>query len=121
DATGVAVATAVEDDLGDAGGLRTLGDELADLAGLGGLVTLERTQFGLQRGGGGDGVALAVVDELHEDVACRTVDDQARTRLGAHDLLAKAGVTTRAGVGLRLHSHDYLPAFPALRRTTSPA
>jgi hypothetical protein len=45
-------------------------------------------------------VALAVVDQLDEDVAGRTVDDQARTRLGALDLLAKAGVTTRAGVRL---------------------
>jgi hypothetical protein len=45
-------------------------------------------------------VTLAVVDELHEDVARRTVDDEARTHLGAHDLLAKTGVTTRAGVRL---------------------
>src|SRR6478735_4576233 len=38
DATGVPVATAVEDDLGDAGALRALRDELADLTRLGGLV-----------------------------------------------------------------------------------
>jgi ribosomal protein L18 len=41
--------------------------------------------------------------------------------LRADDLLAKAGVATRARSRLALHGHDYLPAFPALRRTTSPA
>jgi hypothetical protein len=45
-------------------------------------------------------VALAVVHQLHEDVAGGAVDDQTRTLLGADDLLAKTGVTTRAGVGL---------------------
>ena len=41
DTARVAVATAVEHDVLDAGGLRALGDELADLARLGGLVTVE--------------------------------------------------------------------------------
>src|SRR5690606_25058128 len=94
DTTGVTVSTAVEHDLGDTGSLRALGDEFADLAGLGGLVTVERTQVRLERGRRGDGAALAVVDQLDEDVASRTVDDEARTHLGAHDLLAKTGMTT---------------------------
>src|SRR4249920_833601 len=41
DPTGVAVATPVEDDGLDAGVLGALGDELTDLLGLGGLVTVE--------------------------------------------------------------------------------
>src|SRR5690606_14423461 len=105
----------------DAGGLGALGDQLADLAGLGGLVALEGAQVGLERRRGGHGAALAVVDELHEHVARRPGHDQARALGGADDLLAKTRVTTRTRVGLRLHSHCYLPAFPALRRTTSPA
>src|SRR5690606_11220402 len=105
-------------DVFDAGGLGALGDQFADLAGLGGLVTVERAEVALERGSGCHGVALAVVHDLHEYVTGGTGHDQARTRLGADDLLAKAGVTTRTRVGLRLHSHDYLPAFPALRRTT---
>ena len=55
---------------------------------------------GLERRCRRHGVTLAVVDQLHEDVAGRAVDDETRTRLGADDLLAKAGVTTRAGVRL---------------------
>ena len=47
DTTGVAVSAAVEDDVGDAGSLRALGDELADLAGLGGLVTVEEVRIHL--------------------------------------------------------------------------
>src|SRR5690349_377778 len=47
DATVVLVAAAVEDDGVDAGGLRALGDELADLLGLGGLVTVEGPDVGL--------------------------------------------------------------------------
>ena len=112
---------AVEHDVREAGRLGTLGDELADLAGLRRLVTVERAQVGLEGRRRRDGHALAVVHELDEDVAGRTGDDKARTRLGAHDLLAKAQVTTRTRVALRLDSHDYLPLFPALRRTTSPA
>src|SRR3546814_4622717 len=90
----------VEDHVGDAGRLRALGDEFADLAGLGGLVTIEGTQVGLEGGCGGHGVTLAVVDHLDEHVACRTGHDQTRTDLAAHDLLAEAPVTTAAGVRL---------------------
>ena len=50
---------------------------------------------------------------------------QARAHFGAHELLAKAVVATAACCSLALascsSSHDYLPLFPALRRTTSPA
>ena len=53
-----------------------------------------------ERRGRSDRVALAVIDELNEHVARRTGDDEAGTLGGADDLLAKTGVTTRAGVGL---------------------
>src|SRR5690606_32545644 len=55
DTTRVAVAATVEHCLGNAGGLRALGDELADLASLGGLVALERAQVGLERRSRRDG------------------------------------------------------------------
>ena len=97
-----------------------LGEQLADLLGLRGLVTVEGTQVCLERRGGGQRVALAVVDDLHEDVAGRAVHDEARTRLGADDALAQPGVPARALRGLADGSH-YFPLFPALRRTTSPA
>ena len=65
------------------------------MLGLGGLVTVEGTEVGLEGRRGREGVALAVVDDLHEDVTGRTGDDEARTQLGADDLLAKAGVAAR--------------------------
>jgi hypothetical protein len=43
-------------------------------------------------------VALGVIDDLDEHVACGAGHDEARAQLGAHDLLAKAGVATRTGV-----------------------
>src|SRR4051795_6509873 len=55
DAAGVPVATPVEDDRGDPGGLRPLGDERADLAGQGRLVALGPTQAGGPGGRAGPG------------------------------------------------------------------
>ncbi|GMA91175.1 hypothetical protein GCM10025869_17040 [Homoserinibacter gongjuensis] len=121
DAPGVLVAAAVEHDRVDARLLGALGDELADLLRLGGLVTVEGAQVHLERRRGCHGVALGVVDDLHEDVAGRTGDDETRTLGGADDALAQARVTTVALRRLADASHDHLPAFPALRRTTSPA
>src|SRR4051812_9613753 len=64
DATGVPVATTVEDDRSDAGGLGALGDQGADLTGQGGLVALGTLQAGVHRGRAGQGTAHGVVDDL---------------------------------------------------------
>src|SRR5665647_1224245 len=71
------------------------------------------------------GETLAVVDDLHEYVASRTGDDATRPKRGPLDLLAKSCVPASAGSRLAFSSssetHGYLPLFPALRRTISPA
>ena len=64
----VAAATAVEYNGVDAGGLGALGNELADLARLGGLVTVEGAQICFERGCEGQRVTLGVIDDLDEDV-----------------------------------------------------
>src|SRR5699024_12616590 len=73
---------------------------------------------------------LAVVDDLHEDVARRAGDHQAGALGGADDAATDPQVTTSArtqlaaavalGV-LECVTHDHLPAFPALRTTVSSA
>src|SRR3954471_17666409 len=88
DPAGVAVATPVEDHLGDAGGLGRLGDRGTDLPSLGGLVALAQ----LEGGGGGQRDALAVVDQLDEQVPGRPGDHQTGTALGADHLLAQPEV-----------------------------
>src|SRR5690606_21924707 len=75
--TVVLVAAAVEDHGVDPGGLGTLGDELADLAGLGGLVVAGGAQVGLERRGGRHGLADRVVDDLHHHVARGAGHDEA--------------------------------------------
>src|SRR6478735_1002834 len=121
----VLVAAAVEHDGGDAGSLGALGDELADLAGLGRLVTVRGTQVGLEGRRRRERLADAVVDDLGRDVPGGPGHDEAGTSGRTRDLLAKAHVTTLTGNALALaddlESHGYLPAFPTLRRTFSPA
>src|SRR4051794_5591342 len=99
DATVVLVAGAVEDDLAHARGLGALGDELTDLAGLGGLVTLEGPEVLL--GGRRERQRLAdqVVDDLDGDVLGGTCDHQARTLCGAVHLLAATHLATQARRG----------------------
>src|SRR5690606_4264248 len=92
DAAVVLEPTAVEHDRFDAGFLRTLGDELADLFGLGGLVALEVAQAGLHRRRGGQRVALHVVDDLGHDVLRGAEHRQARLLGRAGDLLAATEV-----------------------------
>src|SRR5689334_9055868 len=129
DATVVLVARTVEDDAVDAGSLRPLGHELADLPGLVGLVVAGAADVGLHRGGRGQGLADEVVDDLHADVLGRPGDHQARTLGGTGDLLATTDLAleARPDPGRRvlvvgqLDRHDHLPAFPTLRRTCSPA
>src|SRR6185437_703870 len=133
----VAVAATVEHHGLDAGVLGALREQLAHLARLGGLVALGRADRRVQGGRGGQRAAHAVVDDLREHVPRRPVDDQPRPGRAAGDLLADPQVPTGApgGRGLRLRahppggasarrrpsaSHDYLPAFPTLRRICSP-
>src|SRR6478735_1741303 len=115
----VAVATAVEDDRVDAGALGTLGDELTDLAGLGGLVTVERTQVRFHGGGRGNGAAGGVVDDLDEHVAAGPRHDQAGTQRRATELLAEPKVTATASGALALgalddHCHGLLTSLSDL-------
>src|SRR5690606_3191519 len=70
DASRVPATTTVKYDVCDACGLGTLGDEFADLAGLRRLVAVESTQVRLHGRSRRNGVTLAVVDDLHEDVPC---------------------------------------------------
>src|SRR5690606_1000256 len=113
----------------DASGLGALGDELADLLRLRGLVALEYAQIGFHRRGRRERTALEVVDDLSDDVLAGAGHDQARTLgrtvelLAPTDLTAQARSLTRAGVLVVVdrNGHGHLPAFPALRRTRSPA
>src|SRR5690349_15705641 len=97
DAPRVAVATAVEHDSGDPGGLGPLSEKLADLLRLLGLVTLGTAQRDLHGGGAHQRVALGVVDDLHEQVTRGPVDDQTRTLGCAEHVLADAVVTAGPG------------------------
>src|ERR1700710_3190463 len=90
DATVVLVAGAVEDHALDTSGLRALGDELADLACLGGLVTLDRADVVLHGRGRRERLADQVVDDLHADVLRGARHHEATTLRGAVDLLAAA-------------------------------
>src|SRR3954452_4307765 len=135
DPPGVPVAATVEDDGGDAGGLRPLGDQRADLTGVGTLVALGAAQAGVHRRGADQGAADGVVDDLHVDVPRGAVDHEARALRRPVDALAQAGVPAQprdaargADVGadglvppcgLLCLSH-HLPVFPTLRFTTSP-
>src|SRR3954466_15351622 len=77
DAPRVAVATAVEDDLGYTRGLGTLREEGADLAGDRALVTLGAPDGDVDGRRGRERVALEVVDHLGGDVPQRAGDHQA--------------------------------------------
>src|SRR4051794_12323268 len=77
DAAVVLVAGAVEDDPVDSSSLGALGDELADLRRLGGLVTVEATQVRLHGGRRRERLAHQVVDDLDADVLGGTGDHQA--------------------------------------------
>ena len=68
---------------------------------------------------------LGFVHQLRDDVPRRTGDDETGPLRGAADVLADTLVTARPRGVLALRPLDgdshHLPAFPALRRTTSPA
>src|SRR5215218_7068451 len=138
DAAAVPVAAAVEDDRGDARGLRPLGDQGADLLGQRRLVAVGAAQSGVHRRGAHQGAADGVVHDLHVDVPRAAVDHQAGALRRAGHALAQPVVPTQArhaargaDVGadrlvnpggllvLRCLSH-HLPVFPTLRLMTSP-
>src|SRR5690606_30896002 len=118
----VAVATAVEDDLGDPGVGGAGGEQLADR--LGALdVAAVGAQVGLEGGGRGHGATGAVVDHLGRDVLVGAEDGQARPLGGPLDLLADPTVTTDPGLSLLLCAvahRSYFAVLPALRATCSP-
>src|SRR6218665_911243 len=76
DAAVIEISTAIEGDIGDAGGLGALGDQLANFGGSLAVGTgLQRaTQAGFQRRGSGNSHTLHVVDDLGVDVARGTMD-----------------------------------------------
>src|SRR5215212_580880 len=119
DAAVVLVAAAVEDDRVDARLAGALGDELADPAGLGGLVGLEGAQVGLHGRRRRQGAPLDVVDDLHEHVPGGPGDDQARLDGRAGQPLADPQVATAARGDLALaplhgQSHDLLTSLSDL-------
>src|SRR5690606_2382479 len=124
----VGVAATVEDGGGHAGLDGPLCHQLADPAGPVGLDTIGRTDVGLQRGGRDERGPGGVVHQLRDDVSRAAVDDEAGPRRRAVDSLAQPQVparTRRALASARADAldacHGYLPAFPTLRRTCSPA
>src|SRR5262245_9553701 len=111
DATVVGVATAVEPDGGDAGGLGAIGDERADtLCGGDAATGAGAAQIGLGRRGGGQRAAALVVDHLRRDVLVRAVDREARTLRRTVHVLAHAPVAADAALaaGLGDVTHDWL-------------
>src|SRR5690606_4495000 len=121
----VLVAGPVEHGDLDAAGLGPLGDEFADAARLGDLLARGGPQVGLEGRGGDQRGAGGVVDQLRDHVARGPGDDEPRPFRRAGDLLADTQVTADASGGVALAPLDgdghHLPAFPALRRTCSPA
>src|SRR3954447_3036050 len=120
----VAVAAAVEDHGVDARGLGALGDGSADGRRTCFLVAVDAADVSVEARRGRERPVGRVVDDLRRDVPGRAGHDEARPGSRALHLLAHAQVPPgprRATQGRGLGSaHGYLPAFPALRRTTSP-
>src|SRR5262245_41321360 len=122
DAAVVLESAAVEHHGVDAGGLRALADQLADL--LGGVDRRGRAaaQVLLHRRRARDRAAGEIVDRLHVDVLARTEHGQARSLGGARDLLADPAVTPTAVFGFA-ETHDrtlcYFADLPAFRRMYS--
>src|SRR5579859_3164414 len=97
----VLVAATVEHDRADAGLLSPVGEQLADLAGLGGLVSLYGPDRRVEGRRLGQGAADPVVHDLREHVPRRPVDDKPRPAGAAGDLLADPQVASDApGRGL---------------------
>src|SRR6266508_891363 len=108
----IAVATAVEHDVADPGGLRALRDELADLLRALGLLLISRRRslFDVEVGRGGERAAGAVIDDLRVDVRQRAEDREARPLSAAGDALAHARVAppARDPAGISWHARPPL-------------
>src|SRR5438034_3250495 len=131
DAPGVAVAGPVEHHPVDARRLGPLGQQRADLAGQLRLGTGGTAQRGVQRRGRHQRVTLGVVDHLSGDLPQGPGDDQAGPLGGTAEVLADPEVPAGAAdvalrgwsaglAALEQRGAHFLPAFPALRRMTSP-
>ena len=81
-----------------------LGDQLADFLGRGHVAA--SLDLGGQAGGGDQGLALGIVDDLGIDVVQRTIHIQPRTLRGAFHLLANAKVHSLANyISLSQRNH----------------
>ena len=90
----VFVAAAVKHDSFNTGCLSALCYKLTNALCFSGLVQIGcGTKLCFHSGGGGQGHALDIVDNLNEHVTARTGDAQARTRSGTRNILADASVT----------------------------
>ena len=102
--TVIEVTAAVEDDGADVRAFGTLCDELADL--LGALDVRGAFFEGLVEGGGGrEGLARRVVDDLDVDVLVRVMDGEARTLGRSGDLAADTVVDAAADAFAIDHAH----------------
>ena len=129
----IEVTTAIEDHGVDAGGDGTLREELANLLRADNVRRRLLEGF-VERGGGTQGAALGIVDDLRVDVLVGIMDGEARTLCGADDFAPDAIVNAPAdvlaidgahravmGMGVRAAGVNYLPTLlPSLRRTCSP-
>src|SRR3954447_5406363 len=115
-ATVVGVATAVEHDGGDTGGLGAFGDEGADALGGGDAAAgTGGTKVGFGGRRRSQGAATLVVDHLCRDVLVRTVDGEARTLRGATDVLAHPAMAANPALaaGLGDVTHELLRSLLA--------
>src|SRR3954451_19418073 len=115
DAAVVLVAAAIEHGRLDAGGLRTLGEQLP--CGIGLLDRLERAQVRLGPLDRGERDAGVVVDELGEHAPVGAEHRDARALGAAVDLRAHTAAAPEALGGRRGDAHARLPTF---RGTYSP-
>jgi hypothetical protein len=115
----VEVAAAVENDGLDVGLLRRLGEQLAHLGRLLGLVALERLPE-LKPARGGERLPVEVVDELRRNPAVRAEDDEARALGCAGDLLPDALVAPPAELVLD-ERRGHQARLPTFLRTYSPS
>src|SRR5580698_6919636 len=108
----VEIATAVKDHLLDTLLDRPLGNQLADFLGRGHVAA--SLDLGGESGGGEDGLALGVVDDLGIDVVQRAINVQPWTLRGALHLLANAKVHALANfVSLSQRNHLVVPFLKA--------
>src|SRR2546423_258704 len=99
--------------------IRVLGQQLAALCRLSGLVPLEGLLH-LQPARRRDGAAVRVVDELRGDAAVGARDDEARPLGRPGHLAAHAAMATKTSLGLGEHRHARFPAATPPVRASGP-